>query len=237
MLVALITALALTGCMRTDIGVTLNKNGTGSLATSVGIEKGAYNQLKAMGTDPFDGKTTENVTYGGETYVTYTDSKEYSSYEEIKAALLELTYNSEEFKDIAGGDEEDEVAPSDYTLFTPEPEKKDDHIFASVDIDKKEGIFYSVYTFRATVNPCETEIEGFENAFKLTVTLNMPDKVTQAKGGVVDGKTVVFDFEDLNGSSEIAAVSEVNNYGVVLGIIGALVIAAVVFFIIVRKKK
>ena len=50
-----------------------------------------------MGTDIFEGKTTAEQKYGDETYVTYTETKEYGSYDEIKAALLELTYNTEKY--------------------------------------------------------------------------------------------------------------------------------------------
>ena len=57
----------------------------------------------------------------------------------------------------------------------------------------------------------------------------MKFKITQSKGGTVDGKTIVFDFDELNEQSEIAAVSEVNNYGVIIGIVAVLLIAAAVF--------
>ena len=39
LLSALLLVFALTGCVRTDIGVSLNKNGTGSVTASLGIEK------------------------------------------------------------------------------------------------------------------------------------------------------------------------------------------------------
>ncbi len=89
LLTALMLVFALTGCVRTDIGVTLNKNGTGSVSASFGIEKSVYDQLMALGgSDLFDGKTPEAVKYGNTTYMTVTETKEYGSYEEIKEALL-----------------------------------------------------------------------------------------------------------------------------------------------------
>lgn len=232
----LLFAVTLTGCIRNDLGITINKNGTGSVAASIGIEKSAYDQLVSMGTDPFEGKKTENVKYGDETYVTYTETKEYASYDEVKTALLDMTYNSDKFKNIGGQDEE-QPDESGYTLYTPAEEKKDDHIFSSVDIDKTEGIFYSVYTFRATVNPRESEDDLTDGSFKLTITVDMPDKITQSKGGTVDGKTIVFDFDELNEQSEIAAVSEGNNYGVIIGIVAVLLIVAAVFVIVIKRKK
>ena len=239
LLTALMLVYALTGCVRSDIGVTLNKNGTGSVSASFGIEKSAYEQLKAMGTDIFEGRDTAEQKYGDATYVTYTETKEYGSYEEIKAALLELTYNTDKYGSLEEDRTEPDSDPSDYTLYTPEPEKKDDHIFASVDLDRSAGIFYSVYTFRATVNPPEAfeDTASFGGDYKVTITVNMPEKITQSKGGSADVNTIVFDFSELTEQTEIAAVSEANNYGVVLGICGGLIVIVAVLFIFIRKKK
>ena len=238
-LAALALALAFTGCARSDIGITLNKNGTGSVAASFGIEKSAYEQLKALGTDIFEGKTTTEQKYGDATYITYTETKEYGSYAEIKGALLELTYNSDKLEDLEGQDAKPVSDPSDYTLYTPEKENTDDHIFASVDLDRSSGIFYSVYTFRATVNPPATGEDTNESDidYKVTITVNMPDKITQSKGGIVDGKTITFDLSEITDPTEIAAVSELNHYGVVLGICGGLVVVVAVLFVLIKRKK
>lgn len=239
LLAALAIVFALTGCARSDIGITLNKNGTGSVAASFGIEKTAYEQFKAKGADIFEGKTTTEQKYGDATYVTYTETKEYSSYADIKNALLELTYNTEKLELFEDAETELDYDPSDYTLYTPEKEKKDDHIFASVDLDRSSGIFYSVYTFRATVNPPATGEDTNESDidYKVTITVNMPDKITQSKGGIVDGKTITFDLSEITDPTEIAAVSELNHYGVVLGICGGLVVVAAVLFVLIKRKK
>ncbi len=237
LLAALALVFALTGCARSDIGVTLNKNGTGSVAVSIGIEKSVYDQLAALGgSDIFEGGTPEAVKYGDTTYMTVSETKEYGSYEEIKAALLELTYNTDKLDGLTG-EEEPAEDPSEYTLYTPEPEKKNDRIFESVDLDRSTGIFYSVYTFRATVNSPETGNDQLSGAYKLTLTVNMPEKITQSKGGSADGNTIVFDFGELTEQTEIAAVSEANNYGIVLGICGGLIAVVAVLFIIIRKRK
>lgn len=229
---------ALTGCGRSDIRITLNKDGTGSVAASFGIDKAVYEQLKAAGADIFEGKTVTEQKYGDATYVTYTETKEYKSYDEIKAALLELTYNTDKLEGL-----NEEAAPSsdpsEYTLYTPEPEKKDDHIFSSIDLDSSSGIFYSVYSFRATVNPpvMKESTESSGSGYKVTITVNMPEKITQNKGGAVDGKTIVFDFGDFKETTEIAAVSESNHYGAILGICGGLVVIVAALFIFIKKKK
>ncbi len=236
---ALALIFALAGCARSDIGITLNKNGTGSVAASFGIEKTAYEQFKAMGADIFEGKTTTEQKYGDATYVTYTETKEYSSYADIKTALLELTYNTEKLEQYEGTKTEPDSDPSDYTLYTPEKENKDDHIFASVDLDRSSGIFYSVYSFRATVNPPVTgdESNGSEVDYKVMVTVNMPEKITQSKGGTVKGNTITFDLNDISAPTEIAAVSELNHYGVVLGICGGLIVVVAALFIFIKRKK
>ncbi len=236
LLTALMLAFAFTGCMRSDIGVTLNKDGTGSVSASVGIEKSVYDQLTAAGTDIFEGKTPVPVEYGDTTYMTVTETTECSSYAEIKEKLLALTNNTDKIDEYEAAPQ-DESDPSEYTLYTSKTEKKDDHIFSSVDIDRTTGIFYSVYTFRATVNPQEAENEQLSGAVKLTITVNMPDKITQSKGGKTDGRTIVFDFDELNEANEIAAVSEVNHYGVVIGIICGLVVIAAGFMFVIKRNK
>ena len=40
-----------------------------------------------MGSDPFEGKTVSEYQYDGSTYVSYAETKEYSSYEEMEKAL------------------------------------------------------------------------------------------------------------------------------------------------------
>lgn len=87
-------AMMLTGCIQNDIGVKMNKDGTGSISATIGIEKDFYQNLKQMGSDPFEGKTTTEYTDEDSTYVAYTEVKEYSSYEEMEKALLEMTYDS-----------------------------------------------------------------------------------------------------------------------------------------------
>ena len=170
------------------------------------------------------------------TYMTVSETTECSSYAEIKEKLLELTYNTDKLDEYEAAPQE-ESDPSEYTLYTPEAAKKDDHIFSSVDIERTTGIFYSVYTFRATVNPQESDNEQLNGAVKLTITVNMPDKITQSKGGKTDGRTIVFDFDGLNETNEIAAVSEVNHYGVVIGIICGLIVIAAVFLFVIKRKK
>lgn len=85
-LAAITLCMALTGCMHTDIGIKMNKDETGSISATFGIEKDFYEEIKASGDDPFDGKTTVTYELGDETYIGYTETKEYGSYADMEKA-------------------------------------------------------------------------------------------------------------------------------------------------------
>ena len=186
-------AMMLTGCIQNDIGVKMNKDGIGSISTTIGIEKDFYQNLKEIGSDPFEGKTTTEYTHEDYTYVAYTEVKEYSSYEEMEKALLEMTYDTELIEnaqkaqdDEMNADNESFDTSSDDLIVVPyydEPKvpEKDNHIFSSVNIEKNSGIFYSTYTFSASMNPQSNDGLDYDmnEAFKVTLTVEMPEEITQ----------------------------------------------------------
>ncbi len=243
-LILAVTALAmmLTGCIQNDIGVKLEKDGSGSISATIGIEKEFYENLKGLGSDPFEGKETTEYTYEDSTYVAYTEVKKYSSYEEMEKALLEMTYETELIEEAEKSqDEETDGDEADTPPVYDEPAKpeQDNHIFSSVNIEKNSGIFYSSYTFNAVMNPQSNEGLDYDvnDTFKVTLTVEMPEEITQSKGGKVDGNKITFDIADITESQEFAATCEANNTGVVIGIvIGLVVIVAGVFCLIKFKK-
>lgn len=206
-------ACPLSGCVRNDLGIRLNSDGTGSVSMTLGIEQSAYERFKDAGIDPFDGKSTTSYTDDSGAYVAYTEETEYGTYAEIEKALLELKYDGE----LTGAD--------------------DNRIFKSVSIEKNSGIFYSTYTFKATLNAQKSENCNLNDVCKATVTLTMPAHISQSKGGKADGDTIVFGIEDLSVENELAATAEKNNIGVVLGIIAALVVVAAVVVFLVKHRK
>ncbi|MBQ8048416.1 MAG: hypothetical protein IJ271_02050 [Bacteroidales bacterium] len=244
-------AMMLTGCIQNDIGVKMNKDGTGSISATIGIEKDFYQNLKQMGSDPFEDKTTTEYTYEDSTYVAYTEVKEYSSYEEMEKALLEMTYDTELIEDAQeaqdaemNGDNEDFDGNGDDVIVLPdyeEPEapEKDNHIFSSVNIEKNSGIFYSSYTFNAVMNPQSNDGLDYDmnEAFKVTLTVEMPEEITQSKGGKVEGNKITFDIADVTESQEFAATCESNNTGVVIGIVIGLVVIVAGIFCFIKFKK
>ena len=250
LLSAIMMIAILTGCIHQDMGVKMNKDGTGSITTTLGIEKDFYDQLVSMGSDPFEGKTTTEYEYDGSTYVSYAESKEYSSYEEMEKALLEMTYETEMLEDAQGTEVEDEHSveeeSNDIFDITIEEEKEDapapaqdNHIFSSVNIEKNGGIFYSSYTFAAVLNPQNGDGLDYDlnETFKVTLTVEMPTEITGAKGGTVEGNKVVFDIADITATQELAATCEENNTGLVIGIVIGLVVLVAGAVCLIKFKK
>jgi hypothetical protein len=142
LLSAVMMIVMLTGCIHQDMGVKMNKDGTGSITTTLGIEKDFYDQLVSMGSDPFEGKTTTEYEYDGSTYVSYAESKEYSSYEEMEQALLNMTYETELIEDTQEDTSDDGEVDGviDVAVEAEEVPAQDNHIFSSVSIEKDSGI-------------------------------------------------------------------------------------------------
>ena len=99
LLLSTLTLLTLlTGCVHEDFGIKLNADGTGSIAARIGIDKSIYNQALGMGSDLFSDSESEptEYEYKDKTYVAVTETTEYQSYDELKQALLDLTYETDE---------------------------------------------------------------------------------------------------------------------------------------------
>ena len=241
LLSAVMMIVMLTGCIHQDMGVKLNKDGTGAVTTTLGIEKDFYDNLKQMGSDPFEGKTVTEYEYDGSTYVACTETKEYASYEDMEKALLELTYETELIEDAQEDDSvTDESEPTGDGIFDVvvdedavsdsgemEPEN-DNHIFSSVRIEKKRELFRTTYSFNAQLNPQNAEAVDYDpnETFKVTLSVEMPTEITETKGGDAEGNKVVFDITDITEKQDFVAVSEVNHTGMVVGIIAAVVAVA-----------
>ena len=241
LLSAVMMIVMLTGCIHQDMGVKMNKDGTGSIATTLGIEKDFYDQLVSMGSDPFEGKTTTEYEYDGTTYVSYAESKEYSSYEEMEQALLEMTYETELIEDAQEDTSDDGEVDGviDVTVDAEEAPAQDNHIFSSVSIEKDSGIFQSTYTFHAVLNAQSNENADYDmnDTFKVTLSVEMPCEITDSKGGTAEGNKVVFDIADITESQELSATCEENHTGAVIGITLAIVALVVGLVFLFKSKK
>ena len=234
----------LTGCIHQDMGVKMNRDGTGSITTTLGIEKDFYEQMKAMDSDPFEGKAVTEYQYEGKTYVAYAETKEYGSYEEMEQALLAMTYETEMLEDAQNPETENTaedvvvVIDDDAESQVPVP-ATDDRIFSSVNIEKNSGIFYSSYTFNVMLNPQSGNGLDYDvnDVFKVTLSVEMPGEITSTKGGKIEGNKVIFDIADITERQEMAATCEENNTGVVIGIAIGLILLAVCAFCLIKCKK
>ena len=181
MLSFLCIAALLTGCVESDIGVKLNADETGTISATIGIEEDFYDQLVDMGATVFEDKETTTYEYEGKTYISYAESTEYKSFDEIEQALLAMTYETDIFEDLEDSDipvedvvaddaelpEADEETEADEEVPAPET---DTHVFKSVEIEKNGGIFYTAYSFKAELNP-QTAASDDESMILSLVTL------------------------------------------------------------------
>ena len=242
-LAALCLVPCLVGCAREDMTIRLNKDGTGALSVTVAIKEAYYEELKDLGVDPFKDKDSFEAEYDGDKYIGVTETKEYASFEEMQTALSELEYET----DIFGGNdveenEEDivfedmetgEVVVSDGEDVSEETE--DNHIFRDVEV-KKEG---SKFIFSAVMNKLEGEAHGqkLSDCVKVTVTVEMPDKVSEYIGGKPDGNRVVYEIGDLEEDVEIyAACKVVSKVPAFIGL-GIAIVAGVACIILKKKRK
>lgn len=226
-------ALCLTGCVYEELGVKLNKDGTGSIETTIGLKKEFVKQLTELGgSDPFDGKETTEIEYDGETYIAVTDTKKYESFEDMEKALAEMTFDSNGMESAFTSQPDDDTGVSiqteDATVDTETP------FFKSVKIEK-DG---STYVFDAVLNAAERTVEGYDlsDILKVNISVEMPAKITKYKNGKVDGKKIVFDLSDISEETELYAECKVSSpVPAIIGIV--LAVAAVAAFIFLRKRK
>ena len=241
LLSAVMMIVMLTGCIHQDMGVKMNKDGTGSITTTLGIEKDFYDQLVSMGSDPFEGKTTTEYEYDGTTYVSYAESKEYGSYEEMEQALLDMTYETELIEDAQEDTSDDGEVDNviDVAVDAEEAPTQDNHIFSSVSIEKDSGIFQSTYSFHAVLNAQSNENADYDmnDTFKVTLSVEMPCEITDAKGGTAEGNKIIFDIADITESQELSATCEENHTGAVIGITLAIVALVVGLVSLFKSKK
>ena len=257
MLSFLCIATLLTGCVESDIGVKLNADETGTISATIGIEEDFYDQLVEMGATVFEDKETTTYEHNGKTYISYAESTEYKTFDEIEQALLAMTYETDMFDDLESDDitVEDDVADdaelpeadeeTEASEEEPDPET-DTHIFKSVEIEKNGGIFYTTYSFKAELNPqiAESDDESIidmdipmDDVFHMTFSIEMPAEITEASGGTIEGNKVTFEIDDITEAAEFSVNCEQSNIAAIVIIVIALVILLVTFIICLNKRK
>ena len=246
-LTAVLLMIAFTGCVHQDIGVKINKDGTGSVTATIGIKKSFYDQLKEAGSeDPFDGKETFTEEYDGEEYISVKETQLFDSIEDVEKALADMTYSGQ--SDMLSGLEEPqdvieatELSPEtelneDITAAGDDEIETDDHIFKSVEISKVKG----TYSFKAVLNKITgEEALGYDmnDIYKISVSVEMPGKLkAYSDGGEADGGKVVFNIKDLGKENEIYAESTTGSSLPAL-IVTVLIVGGIATVFFMRKKK
>ena len=239
-----LTLLAvMTGCIHEDIGVILNADGTGKIAATVGVEEGTYNQLLGMGVDLFSDSESEPVEYEykGKHYISVSETTEYATYEELRQALLDMTYDTDELaelKDAEDWETDEKEQELDEILTTKEPDDAeedaeetagmDNHIFKEVVIEEKKGLFSKGLTFSATMNALpddENEENSMASSFHVTVSVETPYGIKKTgEGAVVEGNKATFEIEDLSVENTFSVEAEETNTELIISLVVLLVI-------------
>ena len=235
-----LTLLAvMTGCIHEDIGVILNADGTGKIAATVGVEEGTYNQLLGMGVDLFSDSESEPVEYEykGKHYISVSETTEYATYEELRQALLDMTYDTDELaelKDAEEWDTDEKEQEQDEILTTKEPDDAeetagmDNHIFKEVVIEEKKGLFSKGLTFSATMNALpddENEENSMASSFHVTVSVETPYGIKKTgEGAIVDGNKATFEIEDLSVENTFSVEAGETNTELIISLVVLLVV-------------
>jgi hypothetical protein len=225
-LAAVALTLCLTGCVYEELAVKLNKNETGSIAVTIGLEKSFVDQI-AGDQEPFEGKETKEIEYNGKTYIAYTETTEYDSYDKIEKALSDLTYDTDTIEMF----DADEIKAE---TETSENDIENNHIFKSVKI-KNDG---SKYIFDAVLNKVDGQVRGYSisDVFGVCISVEMPAKIIAYKNGTVDGKRISFNISDISEENELYVECKTASIVPVI-VCGVLVAASIVAFFVIRKRK
>ncbi len=251
-LMALVAVMLLlfTGCVRSGVGVVIEKDDTGMVEVSMGIKEKTYNSIMSQegAEDIFAGKTTTVLTDGDYKYICAVEKKEFKSLDGLEMILLDLKYDFAELsEEMNGSDEAETEMPNDSgddlwiegdDTFDEEEKKVDYRIFKTAEITHESGFFSDKYNIKLTVNP-QKELFGEDDMlaadmlgidsgdmFKLAVDVTLPGKLS-SETGKVTGNTVSFTVTDFESETLLTAESSTAN------MIGIVVVAAVVIILLV----
>ena len=221
LLVALgaIFTIALTGCVRMDLNVEVNKDGTGTYSGSVAYNASYFSEDQIKDSD--NDTPIKHYEYDGQDWIGYDlDGKEYDSYEELAEALTQI-----EGSGTSGSGS---------------------GVFKTVTIDSKSGAFGSTYTFDAETLPVSgdssSSMGSMSEYVKFNINIKMPGKVSEGslEGATLnDDGTVSITYNADTAAKVHIESSEGGSLGIILIIAGILVVVAivVVVIVVVMKKK
>ena len=234
-LTVLLLVPCLAGCMREDINIRMNEDGTGSLSITIAVKNAYYEEIKELGGNPFEGKTTFETEYDGEKYIAVRETIEYASYEEMQSGLAEMTYDTDFFENSYNADTPEETeTEGDVFVDLEDNESKGMHIFKDVNVVKNG----SKYVFSAILNRINEEVHGqkLSDVIRVSVTIEMPAKISEYKSGKIEGNKIVYDISDMGEDVELyAACVKVSKIPAYIGI-GIAVVAGIACIILKKRK-
>jgi hypothetical protein len=199
----------LAGCVKADIGVKVNKDGTADATFLFAVEKQMYSMMKGTADDPLpdmksemesEGFTVED--YEDEEYTGYKGTNTFESFEELSV-------------DFADTD-----APFSF--------EKEEGFFSTKYVVKG--------SFEGEENVPDEE-KMFYNQFDLNFNLELPGTIGEHNADSVEGNQMSWELSLIETTDIHAESSSVNTGAIILIIaIAVVVIGGLLFFILKRKK-
>ena len=150
-----ILALAFAGCVRMDLNVDFNKDGTGAYNMVIAYNSQYFqeDQIAKSSSEPI-----KHYNYDGQDWIGYEKSKDFDSWKDLADELPELQ--------SAGTDGENKG------------------LFQSASIDKKVGLLGTTYVFDAETLPISTSdgnsIGSLDSYIKFNINIRMPGKPVES---------------------------------------------------------
>ncbi|ARI75702.1 EGFR-like transmembrane domain-containing protein [Halobacillus mangrovi] len=220
-LLAILALTLLTACVKGNYELKINKDGSGESVVTIGFEEEAYERLGERGHSMVESATEELFTqgynvesYNEEGYIGFQATK---SFEDVREA---------ENLQATGGMTEMGVGAA---------------LSDNIDMTVEEGVFTDMYKIEAVVDLENSGLLGgmqqlVSNQLDLTFTLDLPVSPKAHNADAVDGNELTWNIKTAGTTNMMVQVGVPNVRNIVIAGVAGLVIAAVVVFLILRKR-
>jgi len=221
-IVSALLALVATACrIETNIGATINADGSGTIVAELGMDEEAEGFFLQDGTDPFADQALSSVPGAVQREETRGDLRVFI----IEVPVADVSTLQDQM--IAGSDS----LLSNFTVTVT-----DTKVSVSATADPTESIGSQAEGFDPTV---------FEESFSANVRLTLPGRVLSHNADRVEGNTLIWEIPVLGGALDIQAESDPTGTPAgdgggfplwILAVAAAVAIAIVVYVMMQRKK-
>ncbi|MFC7063752.1 LppM family (lipo)protein [Halobacillus seohaensis] len=213
----------LTGCVKGDFGVKINKDGSGVNTITLGVEEDNYEQFGGSGEDTLSSSNDELETQGymvekfnEDGYTGFKATKEFDDVSQM-TVIPETDGASEENSESEGNEESNPM-----------------------DMNVSEGFFTTTYTLEGEIDLENSEsLGGMEgmiaDQMDFTFTLDLPVKAKEHNADEVDGKVLTWEINP-TGSTDVVVEADAPNLSniIVVGI-GVIVVLGLVVIAVIRR--